>query len=50
VTLRLWLVARPGADLADASARVRRAVRTAVERLLGLEVRAVTVVIDGVGG
>lgn len=50
VSLRLWLVARPGADLADASARVRRAVRTAVERLLGLEVRAVTVVIDGVGG
>jgi uncharacterized alkaline shock family protein YloU len=49
VTLRLWLVARPGADLVDAASRVRRAVGTAVERLLGLHVQAVTVVIDGVG-
>jgi uncharacterized alkaline shock family protein YloU len=49
VTVRLWLVARPGADLVAATAAVRRAVATAIERLLGLRVASVTVVVDGVG-
>lgn len=49
VSVRLWLVARPGADLVAASSNVRRAVATAIERLLGLRVAGVTVVVDGVG-
>jgi uncharacterized alkaline shock family protein YloU len=50
VTVRLWLVARPGADLVAATAAVRSAVATAIERLLGLRVAGVTAVVDGVGG
>ena len=50
VSVRMWLVARPGADLAEATARVRHATGTAIERLLGLRVASVTVVVDGVGG
>ncbi len=49
VSVRLWLVARPGADLVQATARVRTAVGTAIERLLGLRVANVTVVVDGIG-
>jgi len=49
VTIRLWIVARPGADLIQTAAAVRAAVGTAVERLLGLRVAGVTVVVDGVG-
>jgi uncharacterized alkaline shock family protein YloU len=49
VTIRLWIVARPGADLVHTAAAVRTAVGTAVERLLGLRVAGVTVVVDGVG-
>ncbi len=49
VSVRLWLVARPGADLVQATARVRTAVGTAIERLLGLRVAHVTVVVDGIG-
>ncbi|HEY2915942.1 MAG TPA: Asp23/Gls24 family envelope stress response protein [Candidatus Limnocylindrales bacterium] len=49
VSIRLWLVARPGADLVAATASVRHAVATAIERLLGLRVAGVTVVVDGVG-
>ena len=49
VELELRIIARPGADLAAAGRRVRDAVGLAVERLLGLEVRSVTVLIDGVG-
>jgi uncharacterized alkaline shock family protein YloU len=49
VSVRLWLVARPGADLVAATAAVRHAVGTAIERLLGLRVARVTVVVDGVG-
>jgi uncharacterized alkaline shock family protein YloU len=49
VSIRLWLVARPGADLVAATAAVRHAVGTAIERLLGLHVARVTVVVDGVG-
>jgi uncharacterized alkaline shock family protein YloU len=50
VTIRLRIIARPGADLADTGRRVRDAVGRAVERLLGLHVREVSVLIDGVGG
>lgn len=49
VEARLHLVARPGQRL-DAVARdVRGAVAAAIERLLGLEVAGVTVVVDGIG-
>ncbi len=50
VSVRLWVIARPGADLVEATAAVRRAVGTAIDRLLGLRVGSVTVVVDGVGG
>jgi uncharacterized alkaline shock family protein YloU len=49
VTVRLWVVARPGADLVRATSSVRQAVGTAIERLLGLRVAGVTVVVDGIG-
>src|SRR5690349_11057677 len=38
VSVRLWLVARPGSDLVAATTSVRRAVGQAIERLLGLQV------------
>ena len=47
VTVRL--VARPRQRLVPLTAQVRDAVGGAVERLLGLELGAVTVVVDGVG-
>ena len=50
VTVQLRIIARPGADLADTGRRVRDAVGRAVERLLGLQVNEVSVLIDGVGG
>ena len=49
VIVRLRIIARPGADLAVTGRRVREAVGRAVERLLGLEVQEVSVLIDGVG-
>ncbi|HET7182471.1 MAG TPA: Asp23/Gls24 family envelope stress response protein [Candidatus Limnocylindrales bacterium] len=49
VLVRLRIIARPGADLAVTGRRVREAVGRAVERLLGLEVREVSVLVDGVG-
>ncbi|GEM_PF-5168422 len=50
VTVKLRIIARPGADLAETGKRVRDAVGRAVERLLGLRVNEVSVLIDGVGG
>lgn len=50
VTVRLWLVARPGQPLAALAAQVRATVAATIERLLGLELGAVTVLVDGVGG
>jgi uncharacterized alkaline shock family protein YloU len=47
VTLRL--VARPRQPLVPLTTQVRDAVGAAVERLLGLELGGVTVVVDGVG-
>jgi uncharacterized alkaline shock family protein YloU len=50
VEVRLWIVARPGQPLVPLTAQVRSAVAATVERLLGLELGGVTVLIDGVGG
>jgi len=50
VEARVVIVARPGQPLVDLAADVRRAIGGAIERLLGLELGAVTVRIDGVGG
>ena len=49
VVVRLRIIARPGADLAVTGRRVREAVGRAVERLLGLRVQEVSVLVDGVG-
>lgn len=49
VDVRLWVVARPGADLGAVAGQVRAAVAGAVQRLLGLPLGSVTVVVDGVG-
>jgi uncharacterized alkaline shock family protein YloU len=49
VEVRVVVVARPGASLRVLSADVRCAVAAAVQRLLGMELGAVTVVVDGVG-
>jgi uncharacterized alkaline shock family protein YloU len=50
VQVRLWLVARPGQALGPLAGQVRTAVTATVERLLGLDLGAVTVLVDGVGG
>jgi uncharacterized alkaline shock family protein YloU len=50
VLIRLRIVARPGQPLGPLTGQVRTAVAATVERLLGLELGAVTVVVDGVGG
>jgi uncharacterized alkaline shock family protein YloU len=50
VVVRLRIVARPGQALNPLAAQVRTAVAATVERLLGLELGAVTVLVDGVGG
>jgi uncharacterized alkaline shock family protein YloU len=50
VLVRLHIVARPGQALGPLAAQVRTAVAATVERLLGLDLDAVTVIVDGVGG
>ncbi|MGZ8528819.1 MAG: Asp23/Gls24 family envelope stress response protein [Candidatus Limnocylindrales bacterium] len=50
VLVRLWIVARPGQALGPLAAQVRTAVGATVERLLGLDLGAVTILVDGVGG
>ena len=47
--VRLSLIARPGQPLVPLAAQVRATVSATIERLLGLELEAVTVVVDGVG-
>ena len=49
VVVRLRIIARPGADLAATGRLVRDSVGRAVERMLGLQVQEVSVLIDGVG-
>jgi uncharacterized alkaline shock family protein YloU len=50
VLVRTWLVARPGQVLGALAEEVRSAVAATIERMLGLDLGAVTVLIDGVGG
>jgi uncharacterized alkaline shock family protein YloU len=50
VLLRVLVVARPGQPLAPLAAQVRTTVAATIERLLGLELGAVTVLVDGIGG
>lgn len=50
VDVRVWFIARQGADLVATADRVRSTVGAAMERLLGLSLGTVTVVVDGVGG
>ena len=49
VHVTVWLVARPRQRLVALTAQVRAAVAGAVERLLGMELGGVTVLVDGVG-
>jgi len=49
VHVTVWLVARPRQRLIPLTAQVRAAVGAAVERLLGMELGGVTVLVDGVG-
>jgi hypothetical protein len=46
----VWVVARPGQQLRPLAADVRATVAATIERLLGLELGTVTVLVDGVGG
>ena len=50
ILVRLWIVARPGQALGPLTRQVRVAIAAPVERLLGLDLGAVTVLVDGVGG
>ena len=50
VLVKLRIVARPGQALGPLTAQVRTAVAATVERFLGLDLGAVTVIVDGVGG
>ncbi|MEA2609739.1 MAG: Asp23 family, cell envelope-related function [Chloroflexota bacterium] len=50
VLVRLWIVARPGQAIGPLAGQVRAAVGATVERLLGLDLGTVTVLVDGVGG
>jgi uncharacterized alkaline shock family protein YloU len=50
VRVRIHIVARPGHALGPLTAQVGTAIAATVERLLGLDLDAVTVVVDGVGG
>jgi len=50
VHVTIWLVARPRQRLVPLIEQVRAAVGGAVERLLGLELGGVTVLVDGIGG
>ena len=50
VVVRIWIVARPGQAVRPLATQVRDAVAATVELLLGLDLGAVTVLVDGVGG
>jgi len=50
VDVRVWVIARPAIALQPLGRQVSVAVGAAVERLLGLQLGSLTVVIDGVGG
>lgn len=50
VRVRMWIVARPGHAIGALTTQVGVAVAATVERLLGLDLAEVTVLVDGVGG
>jgi uncharacterized alkaline shock family protein YloU len=50
VHLRVHLLARAGASLPAVATAVRSAVGATVERLLGMQLGSVTIVVDGIGG
>ncbi|HKG56686.1 MAG TPA: Asp23/Gls24 family envelope stress response protein [Candidatus Limnocylindrales bacterium] len=50
VRVRVAVVARPGQPLGPLATQVRTAVAATVERLLGLQLEGVSVIVDGVGG
>ena len=50
VLVRLWVGARPGQPLLPLAGQIRSTVAATIERLLGLELGTVTVLVDGVGG
>ena len=50
VQVRVHVVVRPAQPLPVVAAGVRSAVQATVERLLGLELGSITVVVDAVGG
>ena len=50
VQVRIWIVARPRQSLTMLTAQIRATIAATVERFLGLELGAVTVLVDGVGG
>jgi uncharacterized alkaline shock family protein YloU len=50
VLVRVHVIARHGQALRPLTAQVRTAVAATVERLLGLDLDGVTVIVDGVGG
>jgi uncharacterized alkaline shock family protein YloU len=50
VSVRLWVVARPGQALVPLTGAVRSTVAATIERVLGLQLETVTVLVDGVGG
>lgn len=49
VHVTVWLVARPRQRLVPLTGEVRAAIAAAVERLLGMELGGVTVLVDGIG-
>ncbi len=49
VSVRLFVVARPGQPLGPLAAEIRAQVAATVERLLGLRLASATVIVDGVG-
>jgi uncharacterized alkaline shock family protein YloU len=50
VHVRVCIVARPGHPLRPLASQVQAAVAATIERMLGMELGGVTVVVDGVGG
>jgi uncharacterized alkaline shock family protein YloU len=50
VDIRVWVIARPGVALGAAGEQARAAIAGTAERLLGLHLGSVTVVVDGIGG
>jgi uncharacterized alkaline shock family protein YloU len=49
VRVRVCVVARPGHALGPLTAQVRTAVGATIERMLGMELGTVTVLVDGIG-